>query len=87
MAFCRWVKIGSVEVAETRFLPYEHRVSERSGGDGEFVGGAGQTLMHLETQAPAVVNTAGEGTRHAGAGRGEGVDGATHTYRVLNPDG
>ncbi|MEC7574446.1 MAG: hydantoinase B/oxoprolinase family protein, partial [Pseudomonadota bacterium] len=84
------LKFGSVEVAETRFpLFFEHHeYRSGSGGDGKFVGGAGcELLMHLETQAPAVVNTAGEGTRHAGAGREGGVDGATHTYRVLNPDG
>ena len=84
------LKFGSVEVAETRFPLYfeHHEYRSGSGGDGKFVGGAGcELLMHLETQAPAVVNTAGEGTRHAGAGREGGVDGATHTYRVLNPDG
>ena len=84
------LKFGSVEVAETRFPLYfeHHEYRSGSGGDGKFVGGAGcELLMRLETESPSLVNTAGEGTRHAGAGREGGIDGATHAYRVLSPDG
>ncbi len=84
------LKFGSVEVAETRFpLFFErHEYRPNSGGDGEFVGGSGcELLMQLETNSDCVVNTAGEGTRHAGAGREGGYDGATHDYRVIGPDG
>ena len=84
------LKFGSVEVAETRFpLFFErHEYRPNSGGDGQFIGGSGcELLMHLETDSDCVVNTAGEGTRHAGAGREGGYDGATHDYRVVGPDG
>lgn len=84
------LKFGSIEVAETRFpLFFErHEYRENSGGDGKYIGGSGcKLLMHLETEIDCVVNTAGEGTRHAGEGREGGSAGATHDYRVIAPDG
>lgn len=84
------LKFGSVEVAETRFPLYfeRHEYRPNSGGDGTYVGGAGcELLLHLETATDCVVNTAGEGTRHAAAGREGGEDGATHHYQMLPPGG
>lgn len=84
------LKFGSVEVAETRFpLFFErHEYRPQSGGDGEFTGGAGvELLLHLETDEDCVVNTAGEGTRHAAAGREGGTDAKTHHYAMIRPDG
>jgi N-methylhydantoinase B len=84
------LKFGSVEVAEARFPLYfeRHEYRENSGGDGQYVGGSGcELLLHLETDEDCVVNTAGEGTTHAAAGRQGGKDGATHKYRILKPDG
>lgn len=83
------LKFGSVEVAEARFpLFFEnHEFRPRSGGDGQFVGGAGgQLRLRLETERNAVANTAGEGTRIPAKGRGGGGDGATHRY-ILHPPG
>ena len=42
--------------------------------------------MRLETEEPAVANTAGEGMRHGAPGRHGGADGAVHGYRLLAPD-
>jgi len=84
------LKFGSVEVAEARFpLFFEtHEFRPRSGGDGRHVGGAGGDLrLRLETEADAVVNTAGEGARVPAKGRAGGGDGATHTYTLLPPGG
>lgn len=84
------LKFGSVEVAETRFpLFFErHEYRPGSGGDGTYVGGAGcELLLRLETRDDCVVNTAGEGTRHAAAGRAGGSAAETHVYKIVNPDG
>ncbi|MGI9414576.1 MAG: hydantoinase B/oxoprolinase family protein [Hyphomicrobiales bacterium] len=82
------LKFGSLEVAEVRFpLFFEtHEFRPGSGGEGEFMGGMGSLLeMRLETETPAVANTAGEGTRHGAPGRQGGSDGAVHRYRLLAP--
>ncbi len=84
------LKFGSVEVAETRFpLFFErHEYRPGSGGDGSYVGGAGcELLLRLESRDDCVVNTAGEGTRHAAAGRAGGLAAETHVYKIVNPDG
>jgi N-methylhydantoinase B len=79
-----------VEVAEARFpLFFErHEYRPGSGGDGQYGGGAGcELLLRLETASDCKVNTAGEGVRHAAAGRKGGRDGAPHDYRVRAPGG
>lgn len=84
------LKFGSIEVAEARFpLLFErHEYRPDSGGDGEFIGGAGVDMaLRLETAKDCKVNTAGEGVRHPAAGRLGGVDGAPHDYRMRTPDG
>jgi N-methylhydantoinase B len=84
------LKFGSVEVAEARFpLFFEHHeYRPGSGGDGQYGGGAGcELLLRLETASDCKVNTAGEGVRHAAAGRQGGRDGAPHDYRVRAPGG
>ena len=83
------LKFGSIEVAEVRFpLVFEtHEFRPGSGGEGEFTGGMGSVLeMRLETERPAVANTAGEGIRHGAPGRHGGADGAVHRYRLWAPD-
>lgn len=83
------LKFGSVEVAEARFPLYfgRHEFRPDSGGDGRHVGGAGVDLeMTVETDAPAVANTAGDGLRHGARGMLGGCDGAPHHY-LLHPPG
>src|SRR6266852_5110801 len=61
------IKFGSVEVAEARFpLTFEHHEFRAdSAGDGMHRGGVGATLrLRLDTEEPAVANTAGDGIRH-----------------------
>ncbi len=82
------LKFGSVEVAEARFPLYfaKHELRPGSGGDGQFVGGAGgDLLLRLETQEDAQVNTAGEGVRIPARGRAGGGDGAIHRYTLHAP--
>ncbi|WP_420566437.1 hydantoinase B/oxoprolinase family protein [Thalassobaculum sp.] len=84
------LKFGSVEVAEARFpLFFEtHEFRPDSGGDGQYVGGAGGELrLRLETEKDAVVNTAGEGARVPSKGRAGGEDGAVHLYTMHPPSG
>jgi N-methylhydantoinase B len=81
------LKFGSIEVAEVRF-PLHFRLHEfraGSGGDGQFRGGLGVSLdLVLETEKPALGNTAGEGTRHGPCGMLGGEDGAPHRYRLIS---
>lgn len=81
------IKFGSIEVAETRF-PLHFRLHEfrpDSGGDGRHRGGLGVALdLVLETQTPALANTAGDGVRHGPCGLLGGEDGAAHRYRLLS---
>ncbi|MBT5663818.1 MAG: hydantoinase B/oxoprolinase family protein [Rhodospirillaceae bacterium] len=84
------LKFGSVEVAEARFpLLFErHEYRPESGGDGQYVGGAGCELsLRLETETDCKVNTAGEGVRHAAEGRQGGCAAAPHDYSMRAPDG
>ena len=81
------LKFGSIEVAEVRFPLYfrQHEFRPGSGGDGQFRGGLGVSLdMVLETEKPALGNTAGEGVRHGPCGMLGGEDGVPHRYRLLS---
>jgi N-methylhydantoinase B len=81
------LKFGSIEVAEVRFPLYfrHHEFRPGSGGDGQFRGGLGVSLdMVLETEKPALGNTAGEGVRYGPCGMLGGKDGAPHRYRLLS---
>jgi N-methylhydantoinase B len=81
------LKFGSIEVAEARFPLHfrQHEFLANSGGDGQYRGGLGVALdLIMETQAPALGNTAGEGTTHGSAGMLGGEDSAPHRYRLLS---
>jgi len=81
------LKFGSIEVAEVRFPLYFrlHEFRTGSGGEGQFRGGLGVSLdLVLETEKPALGNTAGEGTRHGPCGMLGGEDGAPHLYRLIS---
>src|SRR5437773_3793488 len=81
------IKFGSVEVAEVRFpLTFEHHEFRAdSGGDGMHRGGVGAVLrLRMETEEPAVANTAGDGVRHAPYGLPGGAQGPPHRYRLLS---
>jgi N-methylhydantoinase B len=83
------LKFGSVEVAEVRFPLFfgRHEFRPDSGGDGRYVGGAGVDLdLTVETEQPAVANTAGDGLRHGARGMLGGRDGAPHHY-LMHPPG
>ena len=84
------LKFGSVEVAEARF-PLHFRTHEfraDSGGAGEYRGGAGVNMeMVVETDTPAVANTAGDGLIHGARGILGGDDGLPHDYRQRSVDG
>ncbi len=84
------LKFGSVEVAEARFPLHfrRHEFRPDSGGDGQYRGGAGVDMeMVVETEKPAVANTAGDGLRHGARGILGGADGAPHDYRQQSADG
>jgi N-methylhydantoinase B len=81
------IKFGSIEVAEVRFPLHfaHHEFRAGSGGDGQFRGGLGVSLdLILETEKPALGNTAGDGARHGPCGMLGGEDGKPHTYRLLS---
>lgn len=83
------LKFGSVEVAEARFPLFfgRHEFRADSGGDGRHVGGAGCDLeLTVETEEPAVANTAGDGLRYGARGMLGGRDGAPHRY-LMHPPG
>ena len=83
------IKFGSIEVAETRFpLLFEtHEFCPGSEGAGRHRGGFGATMrLRVETDGPAVANTAGEGVVHGARGMLGGADGAPHDYRLVGPD-
>ncbi len=82
------IKFGSIEVAETRFpLVFEtHEYRPGSAGDGKHRGGYGGDMrLRVETDGPAVANTAGEGIVHGARGILGGHDGAPHDYTLLPP--
>jgi N-methylhydantoinase B len=83
------IKFGSIEVAEARFpLHFDrHEYLADYGGGGQFRGGLGVALdLVVQTEKPAVANTAGEGVRHGACGLLGGDDGAPHRYRLTSPD-
>jgi N-methylhydantoinase B len=82
------LKFGSVEVAEVRFPLFfaHHEFRTDSGGDGEFVGGAGCDLeLRIETERDCVANMAGDGLRHGARGIMGGADGLPHHYLLRAP--
>lgn len=84
------LKFGSVEMAEARFPLFfiRHEFRPGSAGEGTFRGGLGGELeMRLETDGPAVANTAGDGVRHGAAGILGGRDAAPHHYTLVRADG
>ena len=84
------LKFGSVELAEARFPLYfrKHEFRPDSAGDGEFRGGNGVDLeLEMETDAPAVANTAGDGNRHGSRGMVGGYDSKPHHYELHQADG
>ncbi|WP_441232096.1 hydantoinase B/oxoprolinase family protein [Tardiphaga sp. 215_C5_N2_1] len=81
------IKFGSIEVAEARFplLFRHHEFLANSGGDGQFRGGLGVALdLVVQTEKPAIANTAGEGVRHGSCGLLGGSDSAPHRYSLLS---
>ena len=77
------IKFGSIEVQEVRFPLHfrRHEFRADSGGDGEFRGGPGGELeLVIETHAPAVGNTAGDGIKYGACGLLGGADGQPHKY-------
>lgn len=84
------LKFGSVEVAETRFPLFfpQNEFRPDSGGDGQYVGGAGVDLtLVVETEAPCVANMAGDGLRHGARGMLGGENGLPHRYVMRPPEG
>ena len=84
------LKFGSVEMAEARFPLFfkKHEFNPGSAGDGQYRGGLGGELeLVLETDGPAVGNTAGDGAFHGAAGMLGGQDGVPHRYVLKHPDG
>jgi N-methylhydantoinase B len=84
------IKFGSVEVAEARFpLFFElHEFRPGSGGAGKHRGGTGAVMrMQVETEEPAVANTAGDGVRHGPYGILGGEDGLPHRYHLISHQG
>ena len=82
------LKFGSIEVAEARFPLYfgRHEFRPDSGGEGMYRGGMGVDLeLRVETERPAVANTAGDGARHGACGIQGGRDGAPHKYLLRSP--
>jgi N-methylhydantoinase B len=80
------IKFGSLEVTEVRFPLFfkRHEFRPDSGGEGRFRGGAGGIVeMVVETEEPALANTAGDGVVHGACGILGGDDGAPHQY-ILN---
>ena len=77
------IKFGSLEVTEVRFPLFfkRHEFRADSGGDGQYRGGPGGIVeMVVETQEPALANTAGDGVVHGACGILGGEDGAPHRY-------
>jgi N-methylhydantoinase B len=77
------IKFGSIEVHEVRFPLFfrRHEFRPDSGGDGRYRGGPGAELeMKIETEQPAVANTAGDGIKYGACGLLGGHDGMPHNY-------
>src|SRR5580658_307317 len=81
------IKFGSLEVTEVRFPLFfrRHEFRPDSGGDGQYRGGPGGIVeMVVETQEPALANTAGDGVVHGACGILGGEDGAPHRYTLYS---
>jgi N-methylhydantoinase B len=77
------IKFGSLEVTEVRFPLFfrHHEFRSDSGGDGQYRGGPGGIVeMVVETEEPALANTAGDGVVYGACGILGGADGAPHRY-------
>src|SRR4051794_39992349 len=77
------IKFGSLEATEVRFPWFfkTHEFRRASGGPGQYRGGPGGIVeMVVETEEPAVGNTAGDGVRHGACGILGGADGQPHRY-------
>jgi N-methylhydantoinase B len=82
------IKFGSLEVTEARFPLFfrRHEFRPDSGGAGKYRGGTGGIVeMVVETAAPALANTAGDGVRHGACGILGGRDGLPHRYTLYSP--
>jgi N-methylhydantoinase B len=81
------IKFGSLEVTEVRFPLFfkTHEFRPDSGGPGRYRGGTGGVVeMVVETEEPAVGNTAGDGVRHGACGILGGEDGLPHRYLLYS---
>lgn len=81
------IKFGSLEVTEVRFPLFfkTHEFRPDSGGAGRYRGGPGGIVeMVVETEEPAVANTAGDGVRHGACGILGGEDGMPHRYTLYS---
>jgi N-methylhydantoinase B len=84
------IKFGSLEVTEVRFPLFfkRHEFRADSGGDGRYRGGPGGIVeMVVETQEPALANTAGDGVVYGACGILGGEDGAPHHYMLYSGNG
>jgi N-methylhydantoinase B len=81
------IKFGSLEVTEVRFPLHfrRHEFRPDSGGGGKYRGGPGGIVeMVVETEKPALGNTAGDGVRHGACGILGGADGLPHRYMLYS---
>jgi N-methylhydantoinase B len=81
------IKFGSLEVTEVRFPLFfrRHEFRPDSGGNGQFRGGPGGIVeMVVETEEPALANTAGDGVVYGACGILGGEDGAPHHYMLYS---
>ncbi|HTQ33396.1 MAG TPA: hydantoinase B/oxoprolinase family protein, partial [Stellaceae bacterium] len=81
------IKFGSLEVTEVRFPLFfkQHEFRPDSGGDGQYRGGPGGIVeMTVETEEPALANTAGDGVVYGACGILGGRDGAPHRYTLYS---
>ncbi|HTZ36584.1 MAG TPA: hydantoinase B/oxoprolinase family protein, partial [Stellaceae bacterium] len=79
------IKFGSLEVTEVRFPLFfrRHEFRPDSGGDGQYRGGPGGIVeMVVETDEPALANTAGDGVVYGACGILGGADGVPHRYTL-----
>src|SRR6476659_4084498 len=81
------IKFGSLEVTEVRFPLFfkTHEFRPDSGGAGKYRGGPGGVVeMIVETEEPAIGNTAGDGVRYGACGILDGEDGKPHRYLLYS---
>jgi N-methylhydantoinase B len=81
------IKFGSLAVTEVRVPLFfrRHEFRRDSGGAGRFRGGTGGIVeMVVETAAPCLANTAGDGVRHGACGLLGGADGLPHRYTLYS---